>query len=241
MASEDEQVCVDAAFLNEELSNLIIGGPDAELASSDESEASVDVNVFDATQCLFCNCNSENLEENLDHMRKRHGMIVPYLESLIVDLEALVKYLHLVIYEYTECPYCGSIRNTPQAAQQHMTGKGHCKIDVQKENSEFRDFYAFESNAGPDGSRCGDSGHACFVDVDDETRRLPFGKTVSHRKTKKVRDHRDLRSGGGTDSFSLVEEGRRPDSLSDATALVINNGKTKDLVVSEKSNDLFDK
>ncbi|KAL3290880.1 pre-60s factor [Colletotrichum asianum] len=154
MASEDEQVCVDAAFLNEELSNLIIGGPDAELASSDESEASVDVNVFDATQCLFCNYNSENLEENLDHMRKRHGMIVPYLESLIVDLEALVKYLHLVIYEYTECLYCGSIRNTPQAAQQHMTGKGHCKIDVQKENFEFRDFYAFESNAGPDGSRC---------------------------------------------------------------------------------------
>ncbi|KAK1849304.1 C2H2 finger domain containing protein [Colletotrichum chrysophilum] len=174
-------------------------------------------------------------------MRKRHGMIVPYPESLIVNLKTLVKYLHLVIYEYNECFYCGSIRNTPQAAQQHMTGKEHCKIDVQKENSEFRDFYAFESNAGPDGSRCGDSGHACFVDADDETRRLPFGKTVSHRKTKKVRDHRDLRSGGGTDSFSLVEEGKRPDSLSDATALVINNGKTKDLVVSEKSNDLFDK
>ncbi|KAF4827899.1 Core trichothecene cluster (CTC) protein 15 [Colletotrichum tropicale] len=242
MASEDEQVCVDAAFLNEELSNLNIGDPDAEeSASSDESEASVDVNVFDPTQCLFCNCHGKDLDENLDHMRKRHGMIIPYPESLIVDLETLVKYLHLVIYEYTECLYCGSIRNTPQAAQQHMTGKGHCKIDVEKENSEFKDFYDFQSNAGSNGARFGDSGHACFVDAEDETRRLPSGKTVSHRKAKKVRDHRDLKSGEEIDNFSLLEEGKRPDSLSDSTAMVVNNGKTKDLVVSEKSNDLFDK
>ncbi|EQB49657.1 hypothetical protein CGLO_10983 [Colletotrichum gloeosporioides Cg-14] len=203
MASEDEQICVDAAFLNEELSNLNIGGPDAKSASSDESEASGDVNVFDPTQCLFCNYHSENLDENLDHMLKRHGMIIPHLESLIVDLETLVKYLHLVIYEYTECLYCGSIQNTPQAAQQHMTGKGHCKIDAEKENSEFKDFYDFEYNVDSDGSRFGDSGRADFVGVEDETRRLPSGKTVSHRKAKKVRGHRGLKSGEEIDSFSF--------------------------------------
>lgn len=240
MASEGEEVGVESPSLNEELSNLNIGDPDEQDSElSDESDVSVD--AFDPTQCLFCNCHSEDLDKNLDHMRKRHGMIIPYPESLIVDLEILVKYLHLVIYEYTECLYCGSIRNTPQAAQQHMTGKGHCKIDVEKENSEFKDFYDFESNTNSDDDRFGDSGRACFVDAEDETRRLPSGKTISHRKTKKIRDHRGLKSGAEIDSFSLLEEGKRPDSLSDATALIVNNEKTKNLVVSEKRNAIFDK
>ncbi|KAF4824871.1 Core trichothecene cluster (CTC) protein 15 [Colletotrichum siamense] len=240
MPSEGEEVGVESPSLNGELSNLNIGDPDAQdPESSDESDVSVD--AFDPTQCLFCNCHSEDLDNNLDHMRKRHGMIIPNPESLIVDLETLVKYLHLVIYEYTECLYCGSIRNTPQAAQQHMTGKGHCKFDVEKENSEFKDFYEFESNADSDDCRFGDSGRACFVDAEDETRRLPSGKTVSHRKAKRVHDHRGLNSGEEIDNLSLSEEAKRPDSLSDATALVINNGKTKVLVVSEESNNLFNK
>ncbi|KAK2756868.1 C2H2 finger domain containing protein [Colletotrichum kahawae] len=236
----DKQVSHGTSSLSEELSNLNIACPDAgESDSSDGSEGSVD--VFDHAQCLFCNCHSEDLDDNLDHMRKRHGMIIPYPESLIVDVEILVKYLHLVIYEYTECLFCGSIRNTSQAAQQHMTGKGHCKIDVEKETSEFKDFYDFESSADADGGRFGDSGPAHFVDVEDETRRLPSGKTVSHRKAKKVRDHRDSKSGEENKSFSHLEQGKHSQDLSDTTTLVTLSGKDRDLVEDEKSNDLFNK
>lgn len=239
MASRDKEISAEISSLNNELSNLKMEDPDAEdLGSSDGSEASAD--AFDPTRCLFCNCHSEDLDDNLDHMRKRHGMAIPYPESLIVDLETLLKYLHLVIYEYTECLYCGSIRNTPQAAQQHMTGKRHCRIDIDKENSEFKDFYDLESKADSDGGGFGDPGRDSLVGVEDETRRLPSGRTVFHRNAKKVRDHRDSKLGEDTNSFSRLEEGGSSQDLSD-TALVINNRKKKDLVVSEKTNDMFNK
>ncbi|WDK15971.1 C2H2 finger domain containing protein [Colletotrichum graminicola] len=174
-------------------------------------------------------------------MRKRHGMTIPYPESLIVDLETLLKYLHLVTYEYTECLYCGSIRNTPQAAQQHMTGKGHCRIDIDKENSEYKDFYDLESKPDSDDGRFVGPRREDFVDVEDETRHLPSGKTVSHRNAKKVRDHRDSKS-RERDQQSLPS-GRGGGCFLDLTdsALVTKNGKNKDLVVSKESNSMFHK
>ncbi|KAK2005746.1 hypothetical protein LZ32DRAFT_596654 [Colletotrichum eremochloae] len=202
------------------------------------SEASAD--AFDTTRCLFCNGHSEDLDDNLDHMRKRHGMAIPYPESLIVDLETLLKYLHLVIYEYTECLYCGSIRNTPQAAQQHMTGKGHCRIDIDKENSESKDFYDLESKPDSDGDHFCGPRHDYFVDVEDETRRLPSGKTVTHRNAKKVRYQQDWNAREETNSLSRLEEGERSQDLTDS-APVTKNGKNKDLVMSEKSNNMFNK
>ncbi|KAK2043558.1 hypothetical protein LZ31DRAFT_555050 [Colletotrichum somersetense] len=237
MTSEDKKINAEASYLYKELSHLKIEDLDAEdLGSSDGGEASAD--AFDPTRCLFCNCYSEDLDDNLDHMRKRHGMTIPYPKSLIVDLETLLKYLHLVIYEYTECLYCGSIRNTPQAAQQHMTGKGHCRIDIDKENSEFKDFYDLESKADIDDGRFGSPRRDYFVDVEDETRRLPSGKMVSHRSVKKLRDHRDSKS-EETNSLSRLEEGGRSQDLTDSS--LVTNGKNKDLVVSEKSNNIFNK
>lgn len=35
--------------------------------------------------------------------------------------------------------------------QQHMAGKGHCKFDLGKEDSEFHDFYDFSCGDNRDG------------------------------------------------------------------------------------------
>ncbi|KAK1994917.1 hypothetical protein LX36DRAFT_660101 [Colletotrichum falcatum] len=238
MASGYGEIGAETSSLDEMLSHLEMEDLDAEDSGSpDGSEASGD--AFDPTQCLFCNRPSEDLDGNLDHMRKRHGMTIPYPESLIVDLETLLKYLHLVIYEYTECLYCGSIRNTPQAAQQHMTGKGHCRIDIDKENSEFKDFYDLESEADSDGGRFDGPRRDYTVDAED-TRRLPSGKTVSHRNAKKARGHRDSKSTEETNSTPSLEEGGRSGGLADS-ALVTKNGKAKDVALSEESHNMFNK
>lgn len=101
---------------------------------------------FDVSQCLFCNQDNINLDLNLEHMSKAHGLRID-AAHLLVDIETLLAYLHFVISDYYECLYCGSQRSTRQAAQQHMMGKGHCRFDLMDEDAEIRDFYDSSSDS----------------------------------------------------------------------------------------------
>jgi pre-60S factor REI1 len=158
--------------------------------------------VFDPTVCLFCNATSPTLDDNYRHMYKHHGLFVPDKEHLIVDLETLLEYLHLVVFTYRECLFCNTARRTPQAVQQHMMGTGHCKFDIAHEESEFRDFYDFDSDDGAAGDDDEESeedaaeveeknededeslpaeNSKAAVQVDESSIRLPSGKIVSNR------------------------------------------------------------
>ena len=99
---------------------------------------------FDKSQCLFCGRSSSDLEHNLEHMSKVHGLHI-VTSNLLVDVKSLLAYFDLVISSYHECLYCGTQRNTTQAVQQHMTAKGHCKYDLTAKDAEFRDFYDLSS------------------------------------------------------------------------------------------------
>lgn len=77
-----------------------------------------------------------------------------------------------------------------------MMGKGHCKIDIMDEESEFRDFYNFDaggseaSNSGDDGETLKKGEKRPFVRPDDKTVRLESGRILAHRshtKTHSVR------------------------------------------------------
>lgn len=110
---------------------------------------------FNSSQCLFCNQINSDLDLNLDHMSKSHGLRIDPA-NLLVDIDTLLAYLHFVISEYYECLYCGTQRNTRQAVQQHMMGKGHCRYDMTDENAEIRDFYdssSSDSDANEDARR----------------------------------------------------------------------------------------
>ncbi|KFY75428.1 hypothetical protein V499_04595 [Pseudogymnoascus sp. VKM F-103] len=145
---------------------------------------------FDHTQCLFCKHSSIELDENLEHMLKRHGLFIPHTSHLVVDIETLAEYLHLLIFVYFECLYCGSQRSSAQAAQQHMMGKGHCKIDILSEDSEFRDFYDFHSTSDDsDGGSIKLIPEGLSGVVVEESMRLPSGKLLSHRTEGKRRLH----------------------------------------------------
>ena len=99
---------------------------------------------FEESQCLFCDQSSSDLEQNLEHMSKIHGLHL-VTSNLLVDVGSLLAYFHLVVSSYHECLYCGTQRNTRQAVQQHMIAKGHCTYDLTDKDAEFRDFYDLSS------------------------------------------------------------------------------------------------
>ncbi|KAF4951357.1 hypothetical protein FGADI_7555 [Fusarium gaditjirri] len=151
---------------------------------------------FTPGQCLFCPSVHLTLPESLIHMQTSHGLFVPYQRHLLVDLETLLRYLHLVIYEYKECIHCGTSRTSVQAVQQHMMGKGHCKFDV-SEGSEFADFYNFsrttfdldEDILSEDDDEF-ESGEVKPdrkpVQVDRDSIRLPSGRLISKKASAQV-------------------------------------------------------
>ncbi len=165
-------------------------------ASSQEESDSEEGPDFIPESCLFCSHSSSSLEDNITHMYKTHGLFIPDRDRIIVDLKSLLRYLHLVIFQYRECLYCHSQRKSAEAAQQHMIGKGHCKFDISSEESEFADFYAESTTFGKgDGDsqeeekrgpteRTGEARlSAAITKVDSETARLSSGKLFSHRAT----------------------------------------------------------
>ncbi|KAI1396440.1 c2h2 finger domain-containing protein [Hypoxylon fuscum] len=98
---------------------------------------------FDVSQCLFCNQIQVDLNANVEHMAKAHGLFIPEQDRLTVDLDTFVSYLQLVIFGYFECLSCGVQKRSREAAQSHMIDKGHCRFDIMAQDSEFRDFYDF--------------------------------------------------------------------------------------------------
>ncbi|KAG9602788.1 hypothetical protein KCU77_g1098, partial [Aureobasidium melanogenum] len=143
---------------------------DSSSDGDDASEASYSTD-FDPAHCLFCLNISEDIDTNLDHMSKFHGMTIPSPHQLTVDPTTLLTYLNLVISVYHECLTCGTQRRNTQAIQQHMLGKKHCAFDISDVESEYREFWDFE-------------GEGAGVEVDGDNVTLPSGKVIMSRSVR---------------------------------------------------------
>lgn len=124
-------------------------------------------------------------------MLKTHGLFIPDKDRLVVDTETLTAYLHLIIFGYFQCLYCGTLRSSAEAAQQHMMGKGHCKFDISSEDSEFHEFYDFDSSHEDDDEEdfeiSAKRSTVPFVQSDDTFCLLPSGKILSRRSSHQYR------------------------------------------------------
>lgn len=114
--------------------------------NEDEEEEEEDDDEFSTSRCLFCRELSSDLQSNVDHMFKSHGMFIPEKDYL-VDLEGLIRYLHDKITQNNECLYCHAIRSTAAGIRTHMRDKGHCMIafETEEEQLEIGQFYDFRS------------------------------------------------------------------------------------------------
>lgn len=159
--------------------------------------------LFTPTQCLFCSSQSSDLQSNLSHMQQHHGLFIPHTlidvhdgvsKLLAVDIETLLRYMHLVVFGDLECLFCHKQRRSVLAVQQHMISRGHCRINLDEgSNSEFLEFYEEEED---DEDKADDSGVESDASVgrgvvDGDTLRLSSGKVLSHRSAAvPARPHR---------------------------------------------------
>lgn len=143
--------------------------------SSDESSYDEDSNTEDEDdvefipeECLFCNNLSTRSESNLAHMCQAHSLTIPYASSLTVDIQTVLWFLHMVIYQYRECICCGKRKRSIEAVQAHMISTGHCRFDI---NDEMERFYDMETLGQVEMGE----------NPDEQTLRLPSGKLLGHR------------------------------------------------------------
>lgn len=161
----------------------------------DDTQDEPSAPAFVPGKCLFCAQESGILDDSMAHMAAAHGFSVPFQDCLAVDLEAVVGYLHFVIYGYRECICCGTRRSTVEGAQQHMVAKGHCRFDV---SPDTEDFYATPRSENVVTEQTHGDGTAPV--------RLPSGKLISHKRnidTQEPRAARRATPDRHLDSFAL--------------------------------------
>ena len=161
------------------------------LSNSQTDRVEVDKGYTPA-RCLFCNADSQTVDENVVHMFRVHGMFIPRQEDL-EDAEGLLSYLFDIISEFRECLYCGRTKETVEGIRSHMMDKGHCKIAF---GEELDQFYGFEAEGSEDGAGDGMVGEDEGDDEADETSsprehdfhpdsdhelHLPSGRVLGHR------------------------------------------------------------
>lgn len=164
---------------NNDRTETIRHGPDPSNRSHPLNPAD---NAFNDTQCLFCNQVNTDLNQNIVHMSKVHGLHID-LTDLLVDVASLLSYMHLLIFDCHECIYCGTQRHTRQAVQQHMMAKSHCKYELADGRSELQHFFEQESS-----------------ESDEEHRNRFSSRSDDHQLLSKVRSRKARRVNHGGDS-----------------------------------------
>lgn len=127
---------------------------------------------FSSLDCLFCNVESTSLDSNLAHMSHAHSFFIPTPKDL-TDIDSLLGYLYTLISVFHECLLCGSLKPTRLAVQDHMCGKGHCRLDFSNDRHKFWQFYDTEGTQ--------DELPGANLVPDDDELHLPSGKTVGSR------------------------------------------------------------
>jgi pre-60S factor REI1 len=149
--------------------------------SLEEGQLSDEEEQFSPLQCLFCNVQSTSLDINLTHMSHAHSFFIPDAEYLI-DMESLLSYLFVIVAVFHECLFCGSLRSNKLAVQDHMRGKGHCKVDFEDDEHQLKQFYDFSGDVEDAGENDGQElAEGVILVPDEDELRLPSGKILGPR------------------------------------------------------------
>jgi hypothetical protein len=109
-----------APRLTEECKKRVSSSPTPQIGSESETDSELPP----STQCLFCPQTCTSLDSNLSHMSTAHGLFIPSS----CDIPSFLEDLSGIVFEDTECIYCGVCKGTVEGVQTHMRDKGHCKV-----------------------------------------------------------------------------------------------------------------
>lgn len=189
----------------------------------DEHEKTDDEEVeeFEEAVCLFCLHTSIDLDENVLHMRKSHGLFIPNPEGL-TDLASFLAYLHTVITAFHECLYCASIRSSPEGVRAHMRAKGHCMVNL--EGAKLGEFWEDreENEKGKEERE---------AKRDEEKMALPGGKVVTKRDAaRRYRQHRpSMEVRARRRAIVEAESGAEAEEVPNNDRRVAVNGGTREM------------
>lgn len=147
-SAEVEAVAVAAAAAGgAELKEAEKEMEDGEAGAGDAEEEGKEIPLL---QCMFCTRPPfATVPKSLDHMLKKHGFFIPFVEYL-EDLEGLLEYLGSKIGVGHTCLYCTKGRRifkSTEAVQKHMDAKCHCKLALEdhqgNEDEDLLSFYKF--------------------------------------------------------------------------------------------------
>lgn len=121
------------------------------------------------TSCLYCGLAHKEVEDNVTHMFRKHGLYIPE-RTYLVDLKGLLAYLVGIIVADNECLCCGFQGKNLESIRNHVTSKGHCRLpfETKEEKLEFSKFYDF-SSIDDTQTKSKSSKRVGFQDQDDES------------------------------------------------------------------------
>lgn len=184
------------------------------LNTHEEDQSASKEESFSPLQCLFCNVESASMDFNLTHMSHAHSFFIPDAEYL-VDMESLLSYLFAVVSVFRECLFCGSSKTTKVGVQDHMRGKGHCKVDFEDGEHDLKEFYDFFGDVDDQGDE--PETEVALAPIGDELR-LPSGKVLGHRSRTRLfrQDLSDHPSSSSSSSSSRQQLLTEPDAETEA-------------------------
>eukprot|EP00736_Rhodelphis_marinus_P006866 Rmarinus@m.23480 len=149
-------------------------------------------------ECIFCpHVKCSSIADNLQHMAKKHGFFIPFIEH-VTDLPALLNYImHKVSVGYT-CLACERSFQSLSATRAHMVDKHHTQwsafdraVEEEEEEADddYLDFYDFGSDAESDDETDDDEGGWEEVSDDDADGLAEDGSETSdeHKQRRKRR------------------------------------------------------
>lgn len=98
------------------------------------------------SSCLYCGVDNKEVERNIRHMFRSHGLYIPE-RSYLVDLPGLLDFLiNTIVVDYA-CLCCNYIGKSLSGIRDHMNSKRHCKMpfETHYEKEMFAPYYDFSS------------------------------------------------------------------------------------------------
>eukprot|EP01068_Selenidium_serpulae_P011836 Selendium_serpulae@DN5733_c0_g2_i3.p1 len=96
--------------------------------------------------CLFDSRCFDNVERNLEHMKKEYCFVLPDREYL-KDLDGMLRYLGNKVTEWNQCLFCNRSFGTFEGVRLHMIDKGHTMLGTSNGmESEYEGFYDYTSS-----------------------------------------------------------------------------------------------
>ncbi|QPG77373.1 hypothetical protein FOA43_004786 [Brettanomyces nanus] len=117
------------------------------------------------TACFYCDQKSNQLETNVNHMFRKHGLYIPE-RSYLADIEGLLSYISNSIALDKQCLKCGFIGKNLESIRQHVIEKGHCVLpyETKDERDAVKQFYNFDTTLE---QHKGENKSVTFEEIDD--------------------------------------------------------------------------